>query len=254
MPDHPGYAIIGRGAWASKMRSILESEQRRVTCIARARREPAESEQSYTERLASSLAESRAQIVWLCVPPGPHVRCMMKAAICAGVHAIAEKPWLCSPGQTESLIAEAHGKGIRLGVHFEYCLLDEIEAWRERFPDSQGLRFGGRFAISRPDRLGVPAELNLGCHLLAIRRYAAPQSELIEISCAYNAPDERRVWIDSETVDFTQNRQPVIQRFIQRFEAAIVGADFPFGIDFARRVTEDVLNYRAPQTAASHPR
>jgi predicted dehydrogenase len=241
MADWPAYAILGLGRWGAKMLSILEAAGRRVTAIAHSRREASESERSYTERLASSLAESGAQIAWLCVPPGPHIELMIRAAMEARTHVVIEKPWL-------GLTAAA---GIIVGVHFEYCLLDEVESWRERFHGVQGLRFGGRFNVSRIDRLGIPPLVNLGCHLLAIRRYAAPQSQISEISCAYEAADERRVWIETDSIDFTHNRQPIIQRFIRKFEAATEGANFPFGLEFAAGVAEDLATYPDPQKAAS---
>jgi predicted dehydrogenase len=251
MREDPGYAILGRGQWALRIQSILETERRGVTCIANTRRDLSETEESYGARLASALRGSGAQIAWLCVTPGPHVVCMIKAAIDVGVHPIAEKPWLVSASETEELAGLATRRGIALGVHFEYCLLDEIEKWRERFHDARGLQFGGRFTTSRPDRLGISAAMNLGCHLLAMRRYAVPSSEIAELSCAYESDDERRVWIGNYSVDFTYNRQPIIQRFMHRFEAAIEGAEFPFGIEFGLRVAQDLLKYPVPQTAAS---
>jgi predicted dehydrogenase len=175
----------------------------------------------------------------------------MEAAMAAGLHAIAEKPWLCSSAETESLAASAAQRSIRLGIHFEYCLLDEMEAWRERYLYTAGLRFGGRFAISRPGRHGIPAIVNLGSHLVAMRRYAVPQSEITELACAYDAPDERLVWIQHESVDFLENRQPIIQRFLRRFEAAIQGAELPFGIEFGLRVAEDLLRWLGPQNMES---
>src|ERR1700685_979760 len=169
MAERFSYAILGRGAWAGKIQSILDAEQRPVTFLAHTRRNASESDAAYTGRLTSSLRASGAQIAWLCVPPGPHVAFMMTAAIAARMHVIAEKPWLCSQGETEFLAGSAEKNRIKLGGDFEYCLLDEIEAWRERFQGPRGLRFGGRFVVSRPDRLGLPAVVNLGCHLLAIR-------------------------------------------------------------------------------------
>lgn len=251
MCDVFSYAILGRGAWAAKMRSILKAEQRRVTVLAHTRRQATESDEAYRERLTSALSASGAQIAWLCVPPGAHVTHMMEAAIAAGVHVIAEKPWLCPAGETASLLASAEKNGIRLGVHFEYCLLDEMEGWRERYHDARGLGFGGRFAVSRPDRLGIPAIENLGCHLMAMHEYAVPHSEIEELFCAYHSADERRVWIASESVDFLENRQPVVQRFIRKFEAATEGAKFPFGIEFGSRVAESLIRWRGRQTAES---
>ena len=251
MPERPRYAILGRGQWAGRMQSLLEGEGCGVTCVANTRREPSESEESYTARLASALRGSGAEIAWLCVTPGPHVAWMIEAAIDAGVHVIAEKPWLASASETEKLAGVAKRRGIALGVHFEYCLLDEIETWRERYQNTHGLRFGGRFTISRADRLGIPAAMNLGCHLLAMRKHAIPKSEIAELSCAYESRDERRVWVENDSIDFTHNRQPVIQRFIHRFEAAIDGAEFPFGTEFALSVAEDLLRCPVPQTAPS---
>jgi len=237
MPENWSYVILGRGRWARRMREILECEGRRVACIEQTRKQAAE--------LTDTMRASGAQAAWLCVPPGPHVAPMMNAAIEAGLHAIAEKPWMCSEVETQSLAGAARARGVRLGVHFEYCLLDEIESWRERFHAVRGLRFGGRFTVSHADRLGIPALENLGSHLLAIRRYASPHSELSELFCAYNSADERRVWIENESVDFLENRQPVIQRFIRKFEAPIQDAEFPLRIEFASQVAADLARWRS---------
>jgi hypothetical protein len=35
--------------------------------------------------------------------------------------------------------------------------------------------------------------VNLGCHLLAIREWAVPASEVSEVHCGYELPDERQV-------------------------------------------------------------
>jgi hypothetical protein len=237
------YAVLGRGRWARRIKDILEAENRRVACIEQTRCEAAE--------LTGAIRASGAQAAWLCVTPGPHVAPMMMAAIEAGVHVVAEKPWLCSNAETQTLARAAQARGIKLGVHFEYCLLEQIERWRERYQDLRGLRFGGRFTVSRADRLGVPALENLGSHLAAIRRYAAPLSEITQLICAYDATDERRVWIeDDESIDFLENSEPLIQRFVRWFENS---AAFPLGIEFALKVAEDLARWRDRQTAASLP-
>lgn len=244
MAERLSYVVLGRGRWASKMQAVLESAGRSVTCIGDARRQ--------TPELTDALRTSGAQAAWLCVTPGPHIAEMMRAAIGAGMHAVAEKPWVCSADHTQALAAAAAQRGLRLGVHFEYCLLEGVEAWRERFYDTQGLRFGGEFKISRADRLGIPAIQNLGSHLAAIRRYAAPQSQIAELICAYDAADQRRVWIDNESIDFSSNQEPLIQRFIRKFEDT--AEEFPFDVQFGLGVTEDLAKYRGRQTAPSRER
>ncbi|MBV9763020.1 MAG: hypothetical protein JO340_20835 [Acidobacteriaceae bacterium] len=240
MPERWSYVVLGRGRWARRMREVLESEGRRVARIEQTR--------VGADELTDELRRSAAQAAWLCVTPGPHVATMIRASIAAGLHVVAEKPWLCSAATTAGLEMEARERGLRVGVHFEYCLLEEVEAWRERFHDSQGLEFGGRFTTSRLDRQGIPALENFGSHLAAIRRHAAPKSQIAELACAYEAGDERRVWIGDECIDFLRNREPLIQRFVERLEG---GAEFPFGLDFGLRVTEDLTKWRDRQTAPS---
>ena len=245
MAESPGYAILGRGRRALRMRDILAGEGRRFVPIEDTRRQPGESEISYKSRLSCSLAASRAQIAWLCVPPGQHVLLMMEAAIGAGLHAVVEKPWFYSRLQSESLLALARERGVLVAVHYEFCLLEEVETWRNEFNLGEGLQFGGHFTKSGSDRLGIPAIENLGCHLLAIRAYSVPQSGVAEIRCGYEQPAERCVWLERQggriaSIDFLGSNEPVTQRFIGKFEGALDGADFPLGLDLALRVSEDV--------------
>jgi len=227
------------------MLDILVGERRQALQIEDARRRAGESDADYKSRLSESFRAAGAQIAWLCVPPGAHVPLMLEAAMDAGLHAVVEKPWLCSRQQSEPLLAAARARHLVVGVHFEYCLLDAVEAWRRDFREGVDLRFGGHFTLSRSQRLPISPLDDLGSHLLSIRAYAVPQSDLSEIRCGYDLADERRVWLESSgrqvaSIDFLENREPIIQRFVSRFEEALGGAEFPFDLDFALRVAEDV--------------
>ena len=193
---------------------------------------------------------SHAQIAWLCVVPGPHVSLMIQAAIEAGLHMVVEKPWYGTSEVTRQLQMLARAKKRLLAVHFEYLVLEEVEKWRREFHPGMGLCFGGRFFLSRSDQSGIPAIDNLGCHLLAIREYAVPSSEVSEIRCGYELPDERLVWIERHnqrvsSIDLFTHGQPIIQRFVKKVEAALDGAAFPFDLDFALRVAEQLNAYKA---------
>jgi predicted dehydrogenase len=249
MAEAPGYVILGRGHWAQKMRPIISGEGRSVTLIEEARRHPSESESAYVERLAAAMKSSGASIAWLCVTPGRHVCLMIRAAIEAGLHVVVEKPWYGSREETDKLQSLASAKGRVVAVHFEYLMLDEVGRWREDFHPGAGCQFGGRFFLSRSDRSGIPAIDNLGCHLVAIREYAVPSSEISEIQCCYDRPDERVVWIDRgeqrvSTIDLFTHGQPIIQRFMQKVEAALDGAAFPFDLEFALRVADELNAYK----------
>lgn len=243
MPEGPAYAILGRGRWARRMQSILVAEGRRVANIPETRQAYGESDAAYTSRLAEAMRAGGAQIAWLCVLPGPHVAFMISAALDAGLHVVVEKPWQGSPRITASLVAKAKSLRRVIAVHFEYCLLEEVERWRRDFHQGNGFRFGGHFFLSRPDHMGIPAMDNLGSHLLSIRAYAAPHSAIQEIRCGYEQPDERCVWLERRNaraafINLLENREPIIQRFVAKVESALEGAEFLLDLEFALRVSQ----------------
>jgi predicted dehydrogenase len=244
MAEAPSYVIVGRGRWAGVMHEILTREGRRVAVIAEARQRAGESELEYMARVAADLKFSGAQVAWLCVPPGPHIPFLLQAALDVGVHAVVEKPWLCEREASEALAERARSRGLVVGIHYEFCLLDGVAAWRREFWKAEGLEFGARFLTSKVARRDTGALDDLGSHLFSIREYAAPRARVVEIECAYGMPDERRAWLVRaggaiSTVNFTVNAEPIVQRFIERFEdAATTGRGFPFGLEFAMRVAD----------------
>jgi predicted dehydrogenase len=245
MAEGPAYVILGRGRWAKRMQPIIAGESRSVVAIEETRQRPSESEPKYVSRLAQAMKESAAQIAWLCVSPGPHVTLMIQSAIAAGLHVVVEKPWYGSKEETERLQALAHARGRVIAVHYEYCVLEEVKKWRQEFYPGAGVRLGGRFFLSRSDQTGIPALDNLGCHLLAIREWTVPSSEVSEIRCGYELPDERVVWIERKgqgiaSIDLLNHRQLIVQRFMEKVEAALDGAAFPFDLDFALRVANQL--------------
>ena len=249
MTESPKYVVVGRGRWASRMKIILAAESRLFTSIEESRRARAEDHRAYHDQLLSAFRACDAKIAWLCVPPGEHIPVMMKAAVEAGLHVVAEKPWLCSPEETRDLQALGKAHHALLAVHYEYCLMETVERWRQEWNGGAGLRFGGCMKVPRPDHIGLPALDNLGSHLFSIHEYCVVNSEITEIDCAYEQPDDRRVWLQKNTkpiaeIDLLANKEPIIQRFISRVEAAIRGSDFPFGLPFALRVAERTALWR----------
>jgi hypothetical protein len=250
MVEGPAYVILGRGRWAKKMRPIIAGEGRSVVAIEETRRRPDEGDSTYISRLTEAMQGSSAQIAWLCVVPGPHVSLMVQAAIHAGLHVVVEKPWYGSHKETHTLQSLARTRGRVVAVHFEYLVLDEVEKRKREFYPGAGLRFGGRFFLSRSDQTGIPAIDNLGCHLLAIREDAVPSAQISEILCSYERPDERLVWVEREgrrlfSIDIFNHAQLIVQRFMKKVEAALDGAAFPFDLEFALRVANELNAYKA---------
>jgi predicted dehydrogenase len=245
MSETPAYAILGRGRWAARMYSILGAENRQVVEIGETRQAPGESAGAYRSRLAERMSVSRAQIAWVCVLPGPHVAVMIDAALDAGLHVVTEKPWHASHQLTGSLIERAKSLGRLLAVHYEYCFLSEVARWRKDFCSEHGLSFHGRFFLNRSNHTGMTALDNVGCHLLAIRAYAVPPAVVQEISCGYECPDERRVWLEKAgrrvaSIDLLNQTEPIIQRFVAQFEASLETGEFPLDLAFALGVADDI--------------
>ncbi|MGA8232579.1 MAG: hypothetical protein WB795_13965 [Candidatus Acidiferrales bacterium] len=238
------YTVVGRGRWAGVMQRILTGEGRRVSVVADARQRQGESDVEHMARIAADLKFSGAQVAWFCLPAGPHIASLLGAALDVGVHVVVEKPWLCEGDATEALAERARSRGLVVGIHYEFCLLDGVAAWRRDFANAEGLEFGARFLTSKAARRETSALDDLGSHLFSIREYAAPRARVVEIECAYGVTDERRVWLKCggelvSAVDFTGNTEPIVQRFIAQFERAVTtGENFPFGLEFAMRVED----------------
>lgn len=231
------------------MRNILEGENRHVATIGEARQGSAENAPAYRARLAAKLHETGAYIAWLCVPPGTHVPIIVEAALDAGLHVVVEKPWYGPRAVTDLLSSRANSLRRVIAVHFEYNMLDEVERWRQELQAGAGLDFYGRFFLSRANHTGMPALDNLGSHLLAVRAYAVPQSNVRLVLCGYEQPDERYAWLERDGVrvaflDFLETKQRIIQRYIARLEASLQGANFLFDLQFAQRVADDTDSVR----------
>lgn len=249
MAKAPAYVILGRGRWAQKMEVVLAGEKKKIATISETRQRPSETDASYVSRLAEAMKASQAEIAWLCVSPGPHVCLMIQAGLEAGLHVIAEKPWYGSAADTERLQALARARGRLIGVHFEYLVHGEVEKWKSSFYPGSGLRFGGHFFLGRADHLGLPAIDNLGCHLFAIREFVVPGSEIVEMQCAFERPDERLVWLEQggrriASIDLFKGSERIIQDFMKKVEAALDGAAFPFDLDFALRVAKQLNSFK----------
>lgn len=249
MTDVPKYVVVGRGRWAARMKTILNADNRLGASLEHSRQAAAEDDQAYRDRLRSSLQSSRVQIAWLCVPPGTHIPIMIEAAVEAGLHVVVEKPWFCSPEETHRLQALGKRHERVLAIHYEYCLLHEVQTWRSKWHNAGGLSLGGRMKVNRPNHIGITALDNLGSHLFSIHEYGAPQSAITEIDCVYEQPDDRRVWLDLDDrriaeIDLLANKEPIIQRFFARVEAATRGDEFPLDLNFALKVAERTALWR----------
>jgi predicted dehydrogenase len=258
MTDVPKYVVAGRGRWAARMQAILSADHRLIASVEETRQGLMEDLAVYRQGLSATFKASGAQIAWLCVPPGGHISSIIQAAMEAGLHVIVEKPWFCSSEETHRLQALGKNYGRVLAIHYEFCLLQEVQRWRKLWSGGAGLSFGGRMHVNRANHLAIPPLDNLGSHLFSIHQYCVPQSSITEIDCAYEQPDERCVWLAQGNkriahIDLLAHQEPIIQRFFARVEAAIRGDEFPFDLSFALTVAEQTALWRREARHQTHP-
>lgn len=221
------YGVIGRGRWGARIAAILTEMGRPVTVIGRSQAPP-----------------RQVDVLWIAVPPVAQ-EAVVEASLATRCHLVVEKPWLASAALTASIGANLRNENRHVAVHFEYCYLSEL-APLAASPDFQGTAdFLGAFETAKANRLKIPALQNLGIHIAAIRRRWFSSARLVNVEAAYGTRERRLIELASRGmktgVDFTNQRQPVIQRFIEDFESHIrTGTRFPLDLEFARASLSDL--------------
>lgn len=214
------------------------------------RRHPREPLERYTQRLASEIQQSRSQAVWLCIPPGQHTEQVVTTVLECKKHLMIEKPWLGSIGNATAIAHKARKLGLIAGMNFEYCLLDGVKRWTENSVDGySGYSFSGAFSIKKQSRHDIDPIQNLGCHLVAIQRWAADGAAISTLECTEGLESARHVALTSpsgatDLIDFSENKEPILQRTAQMLEASTLTGQFRMDMDFAASVSRRLEDYR----------
>ncbi len=242
------YIVVGQGRWGSQVSNILKKCGCKTSACPISRPGKDENLESYREKAHAIFkkAASNADIVWLAIPP-PNQALLADAALDAGLHVVAEKPWTSPQAISKQLAIKAQAKGLLFGVHYQYCLLNSAQLLSAKLhgPEDVAQSFSGRFTISKKNRLGLSALENLGSHLLAIRQFHFPKSSLGQIVVAYDAKNcryfELKTPKKTHRVNFLDCKQPLVQEFISMFEECLnTEKDFPLNLQFAQLVQQDM--------------
>ncbi|MBP0616673.1 Gfo/Idh/MocA family oxidoreductase [Jiella mangrovi] len=252
----PQWLVVGSGRWGGIVAQALERCDRTVLTRGGFRVLPGEAWDAYQARCAERIRETGAEMVWIATPPGEHVVPLLEAALAAGCNAVVEKPWLTDSSTSSRISKEFASCAKVAAVHHQYLYLDDIEALRERWQRRDDALFAGAFLTTKPGRPDLPADANLGSHLLSMRRYIAPSSQIAKFDVGYGqAVDLRKVCFrskgQSDGLDFTVNSQPIVERFIADFERSSErGTEPPANLGHAAAVFDDLLAVRAGKLLA----
>lgn len=220
------YAIVGNGSWGTKLFSILKDFDRKVLSISLSRKGISQAQSNYRNDVIEAFnnAPNHIDTVWLAVPPCDQF-ILVDTALDRGWNIIVEKPWDLKKQKTKSLINKAKKLKLQIGVHHQYCYLDVFKKLSHNLKLGQNVIFSGKFNILRKNRLSIPAFKNLASHLFAIKMLHFPLASTGTIETSYDKENHRSIFLQTANknydIDFTNNTEPLIQRFILDFEKSV---------------------------------
>ena len=240
------YGIIGKN-WAKKIYNILVKMNKNAAVIDILSPSNFNSENQFKENLFEEfkLLKNKFDIIWLAIPPKyQHFSTML--CLENNINIIIEKPWMYNLIDTIPLINIQKEKNIHVGFNFEYLYLDELINFDFTLLKNKITFFEGYFRLNSFNS-NIKAEHNLGSHLIAIRNYYFKKSFISKFECNYKADNLRMFKIINGSnellVDFTNNKQPIIQRLINDFENKLSqNKKFNINLEFASKIFETIYN------------
>lgn len=249
------FAILGAGRWGGIVAQAVRRIGHQAEILTGLRLAPGQSWDDYRMAWQHSLAGTGIDIVWIATPPGDHVVPLCHACLDAGIHVIIEKPWMGKRNDMISLISKATARGLLVAVNYQYLFLDFVEAARKKWASVVGNKrhIDIIFTIDRPPRSALPAIYNLGAHLFAIKMALDENAEISDMNVGYCMKNARQIIVSdaekSEVFDFTNNSEPILERFIQRYVRAVDGDDvWVPSLYFSQRVYEEMVFFNNSRT------
>ena len=212
------FGIIGNN-WGDKIYKILKSTNNDVIKLPVKSPNKYKNYKSYIAALKKNLNKFKknCNIIWLAISPNKKIQFdVVKLCIENNFNLVIEKPWLVNKKNTTCLIQLQKKHKILVGFNFEYLYLDFFKQINKDL-------FYGKNIVSlnfhvKNINLKNTHFNELGSHLLAIKKYFFKDIKKIEITTGYKK-NLRLIIINknkiNETIlDFTNNNEPLIQRFI----------------------------------------
>ncbi|MBS4067195.1 MAG: Gfo/Idh/MocA family oxidoreductase [Sulfurimonas sp.] len=242
------FAILGAGRWGKIVAQAVHRIGHLAEILTGLRLAPGQNWNDYQMEWRRRLEGADVDIVWIATPPGNHIVPLCHACLDVGINVIIEKPWMGKRDDMISIVSKATAKGLLVAVNYQYLFLDFIESARSRWvsgADDKN-RIDIRFTIDRPPRSPLSAIYNLGAHLFAIKMMLDENAEISGMSVGYYMENARQIVISnaecSETFDFTENSEPILERFVQQYVRAINGDDvWVPSLYFSQRVYEEMV-------------
>jgi hypothetical protein len=215
------FGIIGNN-WGNKIYKILKLTNNDVFKVPIKSPNKYKNYESYVAALKKILKKfkKKCNIIWLAISPNEKIQFdVVKLCIENNFNLIIEKPWLVNKKNTAHLKQLQKKHKILVGFNFEYLYLDFFkQVHKHLFHDKSTVSLD--FHVKNIKLKNIHFN-ELGSHLLAIKKYFFKDIKKLKITTGFKK-NLRRVVINKNKInekilDFTNNNEPLIQRFVTDF-------------------------------------
>ena len=230
------YLIIGN-KWGSVIYNILKSLNKKVNF--KTINYSKTNKKKYLEKFDKVISESKADIIWLAIPPFDYLS-ISNIMVKFKKNVIFEKPWIFSKEDTLKISSNFNKNNLKNAVNFEYVYLYKLNDLHKNEIDY----ISYNFHTLKKNKYNISSKLELGSHLAAIHLDKFSKVSNFDFFTSYGIENKRMLELKLKNgsyniLDFTLNRELIIQKFISDFEKNLLKVDsFKYDINFGCKVYE----------------
>ena len=236
------YAVIGKN-WGIKINNILNSFRRKSFIIDLDYKNMELTE--YLKNLKNIIYKNKIDIIWLAIPPKSQYE-ISKFILQSNTNLILEKPVIFNHSQKKILNELLIKNKLFLSVNFEYIFLEELKNF------NYDLNFDEiKFVFNHKNfQKTLPPDLDLGIHMMAIKKLYFNNVKNYKLENAFNSIDERKIIFKFRNeivykIDFTNSNQKIIQLFITYFETKVMkNIENKLNLNFSTEVYNELIKNR----------
>jgi hypothetical protein len=232
------FVIIGRN-WGVRISKIIKKLGYDATILPLSSPKNYKNYQIYKNELNRLLntPQKKYDIVWVAIKPNKKILFdVSKICLENNFNLIIEKPWIVGRDKTNILKKIQKKMKLLVGFNFEYVYLNFFKSIIKNKNISKST-VSLNFYVKN-DKLKNTHNIELGSHLLAIKKYFFSKNKNITINTGYKK-NLRKIIIKIKNkkyeFDFTYNKEKIIQKFIKDYLHCLnKKKDFKLNFDFAK--------------------
>ena len=240
------YGIIGNN-WGLKILKILESMDKHAKLIkikSPKKYNNLEKYKKISKKIIKNISKN-FDVIWIAIPSNEKLF-LANQCLKNDLNLIIEKPWLYSFKETQRIIKLQKKKKLQIGVHYEYLYLKKLFLEKKiKLFNKKKSNFKGIFNVKSKIGINLSPLYELGSHLMSIKLLYFNKTMIQDFECSYNKKDCREIKLFNNkkmfSLNFTHNKEPIIQRFIIDYEKKLVSKKkYNIDLKFACNVYKNI--------------